>query len=509
MDSKKPKNQVAFKAFSESMKSAVLDLDPVVDMDEAIVLLKTTRPTFYRWLRSGKLRGMKTGRQWRFYRRDIEAFLQGEGPRIALPAPVEPFLKTLTTLYSELGESALKPEGQTELAKAVYLVLGIAVRMNASDIHIQPMVDGEAVIRLRIDGVLHEIIRFDRRLLAAFIEQWKTFSGVDLSPLPGTDGRGMLTINDIPVDIRSSFVQAATGECATMRLLWKVNAADFRIEKLRIPEEARERLAKSLAEPTGVIVVTGPTGSGKTTTLYSAINEVASPSIKLMTVEDPVEMLLENTVQIPVRPDVGMSYPAVLRRIFRSDPDVVMIGEIRDRETFEMCCRGAATGHLILTSLHVATAVEVLHRMADLLDDGGRTVFLYGGTIRLVLAQRLLRKVCPSCAVPRTLTSETLAELRTRALRGGLDWDALPRRFVTATGCAQCGKTGYRGRVGVAEALTVTPAIRQALRSGTATPELERIAVEEGMITLDAQGLRLSAEGETTVDEVLRVFQRP
>ncbi|MCX5758914.1 MAG: ATPase, T2SS/T4P/T4SS family [Candidatus Hydrogenedentes bacterium] len=482
--------------------------ETVIDMEEAIALLKTTRPTFYRWLRAGKFRGMKTGRQWRFYRDDIVAFLQGEGPRIALAAPLAPLLETLTTVYAELGEGATAPKGQTDLEQTVYLTVGIAMRMNASDIHVQPTSGNEAVIRLRVDGVLHEIARFDRRLLGSFVEQWKTFSGVDLSPRPGADGRSMFILNEIPVDIRSSFVQSAAGECATMRLLWKVGRNDFGLDTLQISPEARERFVKSLSERTGLIVVTGPAGSGKTTTLYSAINHLASPAIKVMTAEDPVEMLLENTVQIPVRPDAGMPYAAVLTRIFRSDPDVVMIGEIRDREMFEICCKGAAVGHLMLTTLHVATAVQTLYRMADLLDDAGRAVFLYGGTVRLVLAQRLLRNTCPHCATPRKLPNELASQLKARVLQGGLDWDALPKKFVAVPGCTQCGKTGYRGRVGVAEALDITPAIMHALRSGAEAADIEKLAVEQGMITIDAQGLRLAATGETTVDEVLRVFQR-
>jgi type IV pilus assembly protein PilB len=416
-------------------------------------------------------------------------------------------LKGLTAAYKELGDEALTPEGGTDLERAAYLTLGIAERMRASDIHVHGSAENLAVIRIRVDGVLHTVARFDRRLLGPFVEQWKVLTNVDLSEKPvSLDGHAMLTVNDVPLDVRSSFVQTALGEAVTFRILARVSIDSFRLETLELSSDARERLAEQMRAPSGLIVVTGPTGCGRTTTLYSALASAASPKIKVMTAEEPVEMLLENVVQVPVRPDMGMSFPAVLTRIFRSDPDVVMVGEVRDRDTLDICCKAAMAGHLVLMGLQVPSSVEALYQMGSLLNDANLT--LSGNALRLVVAQRLLRKVCPECARPQgDLAAGLLAEVKARALQGGVDFEALPKQFRVAQGCKRCGKTGYCGRLAVGEALTVTPEILQALRSGAAAREIEKIAIEQGMVTLPAQGIRAAASGATTLDEVFRVFR--
>jgi len=480
--------------------------DEVIDMEEAIGLLKTTRPTFYRWLRAGKFRGMKTGRQWRFYRGDIEAFLRGEGPRIALSAPITPLLKTLAAAYKELGGGALTPAGKTDLEQVAYLTLGVALLMPASDIHIHGIVENEAVIRMRVDGVLHNVARFDSRLLSPMMEQWKVLTSADLSEKAvSLDGHGMSTVNGVPLDLRSSFVQTALGDSLTIRVLSRNVVYGFRLEKLQISPEAKSRLAEGLKASTGIIVVTGPSGCGITTTLYSALTHLASPEVKVMTAENPVEVLLENVVQIPVRPELGMAFPAVIMRIFRSDPDIVMVGETRDRQTLELCGKAAVAGHLILTSLHTPSAVGTLYHMGSLLEDPG--LISLGSVLRLVLAQRLLRKVCTECSTAYDPPRGLLEEAKTRATAGGLKWETLPRKFRTTHGCSRCGKTGYSGRVAVGEALTITPAILQALRSGVESNNLEKLAIEQGMVTLAAQGIKLAATGVTTLDEVLRIFR--
>jgi len=480
--------------------------DEVIDMEQAIALLKTTRPTFYRWLRAGKFRGMKMGRQWRFYRRDIEAFLQGEGPRIELPAPLSPLLKSLAAAYGELGNGALTPEGRTDLERAALLTLGIAARMRASDIHIHGSVENEAVIRIRVDGVLHTVARFDRRLLTPFVEQWKVLTNADLSEkVVSLDGHAMLTVNDVSIDVRSSFVQTALGDAVTFRILARPSLDSFRLETLELSPDAKRRLAEEIRSPAGLIVVTGPTGCGKTTTLYSALATVASPKIKVMTAEDPVEVLLDNVVQIPIRPDLGMTFQAALMRMFRSDPDVIMVGEARDRDTLDICCKGAMAGHLVLMSLLVPGAVEALYHMGSLLNDPG--LRLAGNALRLVLAQRLLRKVCPGCAQPQDVPARLLEDAKARALQGGVDWDALPKQFRIARGCKRCGKTGYCGRLAVGEALPITPVILHALQNGASPDELEKIAIDQGMVPLAAQGVRAAASGATTLDEVFRIFR--
>ena len=315
----------------------------------------------------------------------------------------------------------------------------------------------------------------------------------------------MLSINDEPFDLRSSFVQTALGDAVTMRVIPRAEPGDFSLEALDMSPEAKQRLTDGLGESTGLIVITGPIGSGKTTTLCAALMHVASPEIKVMTIEDPVEVLLENVVQVPVRPALGMTFAEALVRVVRSDPDVIMVGEVRDHETLEICCKAAVAGHLVLTSLFQPTAVRALQIMGELINDPGMA-FL-GNIVRVVVAQRLLRKLCPTCAAPRKVPRELAEEAKRHALEGGVDWDALPKYFRMASGCSHCGNTGAYGRLAVNEALTITPAIREAFRNGASLKDIERLAVKEGMITLMAQGIRLAASGIVALEEVFRVLR--
>lgn len=505
MPPKKPAKQPSRKTSPATTLPEQSGDDEIISMEAAISLLKTTRPTFYRWLRAGKFRGMKTGRQWRFYRKDIEAFLRGEGPRIAPTAPTAPLLKAIREKHESLAGPMKEPVTGTDLEQTAYYTLGVAVRMGASDIHVHGKTGSDAVIRVRVDGVLHEVARFDRRILASFVEQWKVLTGVELSAkAPAADGHISLSYAGEPVDVRSSFVHTALGESVTMRTV-RMKSCCFDLKALDLSSEAKARLIESLGSPTGIVVITGPMGCGKTTTLYSAVTHVASPSIKVMTVEDPVEVLLEETVQIPVRHEAGMTFPAALARIFRSDPDVVMVGDVRGRETLDICFRAAAAGHLVLMALSAPAAVDALRHMSGMLQDPGSNVL--GDVVRLVLAQRLLRKVCPDCAAPYTPPAEHLEKARAWAAQGGLDLSSVPNAFRKACGCQACGQTGYRGRLAIAEALTVTPAILHALRSGAEPKQIAAIAVEQGTCLLAAEGIRCAASGTTTLDEVFRVLR--
>ncbi|HIJ64915.1 MAG TPA: Flp pilus assembly complex ATPase component TadA [Candidatus Hydrogenedentes bacterium] len=476
----------------------------ILDMEQAIALLKTTRPTFYRWLRAGKFKGMKVGRQWRFYRKDIEAFLKGEGPRIALTANISPLLGELSSKYKELGGEKATASGKTDLEQAADLTAAIAVRMGASDVHIHPYEEGKAVLRMRVDGVLHTLLQFDLRLLPPIIQQWKALTAADINEkyLP-QDGRGMLTVSEAALDVRTSFLPTALGESITMRIL-RHDTVRLELDRLAFSPRDVQLLQEHLKAPAGVIVVTGPTGSGKTTTLYSALQYINRPEIKIMTVEDPVEYLLPGIVQTNLRPDIGMTFPVVLLRFFRSDPDVMMVGEIRDTETLEMCVKGAVAGHLLLTTLHSPDAVSALQRIRDIID--ATLLKTAGDVIKLVVAQRLVRTLCESCSVDYDPPQELLDEIEMRACTGGLDWDAIPKHLRKAVGCSECAQTGYKGRTAVAEALAVSPAILDAVRAGAPCEDVLNIAVEEGMTTMAAHGILKAAEGITTVDEVTRVL---
>lgn len=486
--------------------SAGAESDDIFDMEQAIDLLKTTRPTFYRWLRAGKFKGMKVGRQWRFYRRDIEAFLRGEGPRIALPANITPLLDQLAEKHRELGGDKVDPSGRSELEQAAYLMAAIVLRMRASDVHLHAHGEREAVVRLRVDGVLHTVATFDPRLLPPLIEQWKALTSADLNEKQRPqDGHGFLTVNETRLDVRSSFLPTPLGESMTLRVLTCDGGAGFSLDKLGFSPRNLEVVRQHLKAPVGLVVVTGPAGSGKTTTLYSALTYLNRPEIKVMTVEDPVEVIIEGVVQTSVREDLGMTFPAALKSLFRNDPDVILVGEVRDKETLEICCKAAIAGHLLLTCMHSPDTLSALRRIRDILGVSQFDVLL-GDTMCLIVAQRLLRSVCPHCAEDYDPSQEMLDEIEMRACMGGLDWPAVPKTLRKGSGCTACANTGYRGRTGVAETLPVTPAVLAALRNEDAPEELLNVAVREGMVTLAANGAQRAAEGITTIDEVLRVF---
>ncbi|OPZ31100.1 MAG: putative type II secretion system protein E [Lentisphaerae bacterium ADurb.BinA184] len=483
----------------------------LIAMDEAIGQLKTTRNTFYRWLRSGRVKGMKVGRQWRFYRADIERFLKGEAPRIALAADTAPLLAALAAQYKAVGAegrfAAAGANPEEAIVKAVSAMIHLGFLLRASDIHADVFED-TAVLSYRIDGVMREALRYDARLHPAIVERWKTMANCDLHEkrLP-QDGRiqvraeadGQSTV----LDLRVCFVPALFGECVTARILDK-NAVRFTFDALPYSPTDRERLAAALAAPYGLIICAGPTGSGKTTTLYACLDRLNRPGKRLLSIEDPVEYAFPGVVQIPVnaRAGAGGTFAGLLRATLRSDPDVIMVGEMREREALQIVLQAALTGHLVLTTLHAGAACEALRRMVEI----GAEPFLVGDATRLIIAQRLVRRLCPHCSRPAKPAPELLAQARTWALAGGLDWDRLARRWHTAKGCEQCRQTGYRGRLAIAETLTVSPDLRRALKEQAPVDALEALAVRHGMTPMAADGVRRAAAAETTLDEIQRVI---
>jgi excisionase family DNA binding protein len=478
----------------------------LVDMPEAIALLKTTRPTFYRWLRSGKLRGMKVGRQWRFYKADIERFLQGEGPRIEPPAGMMTLVETLRQRLKEAGGMASISESEPADLQAAMLLIALGARMRASDLHIEPQAEGSSgavrvQARLRVDGVLHSQAEFDATLLRPLVERWKTMAGCNLQETRRPqDGRIILSIEGRRMDLRVCIVPACLGEAVTARFL---DASVIRLDLDRIdyaPAD-RARLLRFIDRPWGLFVSTGPTGSGKSTALYACLNRCVKPGVKVITVEDPVEYLLPGVTQIPVNPAFGVTFPAAMRAVLRCDPDVIMCGEVREQDSMQILIQSVLTGHLVMTTLHAGEAAAALQRMMDI----GINPFLVADAVKLVMSQRLVRKLCPRCSRPGQPSEAALARAADLARQGGLDWNALPRSFRQPAGCPECHQTGFRGRMVIAETLEVSPAIGAALRRGAGVDELRALAVGEGMTTFAADGIRRAAEGLTTLEEVLGV----
>ena len=484
----------------------------IVDMKEAIRILRTTRPTFYRWLRSGKVKGMKVGRQWRFYRGDLERFLKGEPPRVDLPADMDPLIDTLRAKVEALGAEDLSDDDDTDVQRAASLMIVLGVAMRASDIHICPTLSREgatvATLSYRVDGVLHEAAAIDARLLPALVEQWKRLAACDVHEKQEPQDGRILIKPKAPIagrtvetlDLRVCFLPAVLGEAVTVRILDR-SSVTLSLDRIDYAPRDRERLLKAIHSPWGLVLLTGPTGSGKTTVLYAALNEVVDGKRKVMSVEDPVEFVLPGVVQMAVNDRRGVTFARALRAILRSDPDVVMVGEVRDYETMIVSMQCALTGHLVLTTLHADTSAGGLKRMLDM----GVDPFIVADATKLVMSQRLVRCVCKHCGVaaePDANQLELAAEL---ARTGGVAWPPADARWMKAVGCDKCAHTGYRGRTVVAEMLEVTPEIGKALRAGASLDELRRIAVSQGMTTMGADGVRRAAAGVTTLEEVIRV----
>lgn len=475
----------------------------LLDMAQAIAMLKTTRPTFYRWLRAGRLKGAKVGRQWRFNQEDIDRFLKGQGPQIDLAADITPLLKQLRQRLQAFGiGDAEAPEG--ELVQAVNLMIWLAAKMHATDLHLEPQPDGTASLRCRLDGVLQPIVEIDLRLLPAIIQQWKTLATCNVRET-GRPQEGRIRV-DVPagggkLELRVTFLPAMLGESLSAILL-DPGAARLDLKHLDFSPIVTQKLRHGLESPWGTVVFTGPAGCGKTSALYACLHHITDgpEKPKIMTVEAEPEYLLPGVTQIPVRPEAGLDFASVLRAVLRSSPDVIMVGEIRDLETLTLALQAALTGHRVLISLHTSEAATALQRMVDV----GASPLLVTGSTKLIIAQRLVRSLCPKCAVATTPAAACLDLTRKLARLSGFPWEKPPAGLREPVGCQACHQTGFHGRAAIAEALEMTPRIAAAIARGATSADLRAIAVSEGMVTLAADGIRLAAEGKTSLAEVMQ-----
>lgn len=475
-------------------------------MSQAIALLKTTRPTFYRWLRAGKIKGMKVGRQWRFYTEDVQRFLKGQQPRVELPIDIGPLNQTLAAALKRVSGAAVPVNAFSSPVRATAsLAITLAARMRASDIHIEPY-EEKAVIRFRIDGVLHKVAEFDLRLLPAIVERFKQMANCDVleKRLP-QDGRIGVKFNlgegEQELDLRVNFLPALTGEAVTARVLRR-DEVQLSLERIDYSPADRDKLIRAVEQPWGLVIVSGPTGCGKTTVLYACLNRLVRPAVKCMSAEDPVEYMIPGVVQVGINDRIGFGFDRAVRAFLRSDPDVMLIGEIRNLEILMCCLQAALTGHLVMSTLHSDSAAGTLKRMVDI----GAQPFVIADATRLVSSQRLVRCLCGKCSVPDPPGDAELARAEQLARTGGLQWETLGEDFRKPVGCPECGQMGYRGRTLIAEMLEVTAEIDQALRGGAPVDELRRIAVGAGMTTMAADGVRRAAAGQTTLAEVFRVL---
>ena len=450
-------------------------------------------------------KGAKIGRQWRFRREDVERFIKGQEPEIDLTADITPLLDTLRKRLKGDGVGE-KASHESELVRAVKLMIHLAAQMRASDIHIEPQPKDVAILRYRLDGVLQPIAELDIRLLPAIVKQWKILAACNVHETSRPqEGRILMkySVAGEELDLRVTFLPAVLGETLSAVLL-DPKTARISLEQMDYAEADRKKIQHWLGSPWGTVVFTGPTGCGKTSALYACLNQITAGPVrpKVMTVEDPVEYLLPGTTQVPVRTVADMTFGSVLRAVLRSNPDVIMVGEIRDLETLTLSLQAAMTGHRVLISLHTSEAVTALQRMIDV----GVNSFTVADATRLIIAQRLVRLLCPKCSVARKPAEPFLTPARKLARLGGLPWDALPGGFREPVGCKGCNLIGFQGRTVIAEALEVTPRVAAALTRGATIMDLRAIAVNEGMTTLACDGIRRAAQGKTSLAEVMKTI---
>ena len=377
--------------------------------------------------------------------------------------------------------------------KLLNLVLLLAIKDHASDIHFEPFED-EFRIRIKAEGVLYEMVPPPRHLAFAITTRIKVMANLDIAErrMP-QDGRIELMVGGHPIDLRVSVLPTMFGESVVMRILDR-SVVNLSLDKVGMDETTKENFRRIMRRPNGIVLVTGPTGSGKTTTLYSALSEMNEIADKLVTTEDPVEYDIDGIVQIPIDHNIGVTFASCLRAILRQDPDIILVGEIRDIETAEIAVQASLTGHLVFSTLHTNDAPSTITRMKDM----GIPTFLITATVEAILAQRLVRRICTKCREEVEPPLEVLYEL------GMEKSDIKDQKFYRGKGCDNCNNTGYKGRIGLFELMIMNDEMREMILRNVTTDELRAKAVQYGMITLRDYGKQFVFQGHTTAEEVVR-----
>jgi len=405
--------------------------------------------------------------------------------------------ESLDLLASELQEPVdlLEATDEAPIIRLVNSTLFQAVKDRASDIHIEPF-ERDLEIRYRIDGIMYKILSPPKRFQSSIISRIKIMAGLNIAEkrLP-QDGRIGIKIAGRDVDIRVSVIPTAHGERVVLRLLDKSTSL-LNLEDIGLTAEERQTMLHLIQLSHGIVLVTGPTGSGKTTTLYAALNRINSPDKNIITIEDPIEYQLRGIGQMQVNPKINLTFANGLRSILRQDPDVIMVGEIRDAETAEIAIHASLTGHLVFSTLHTNDTAGAITRLVDM----GIEPFLVSSSVVAIVAQRLVRCICPHCRQAYAPTPEELAKL-------GFKTETTRPTFYRAVGCEECRRTGYHGRTGIYEILLMDDEIRQMILSKTDSGRVKNRAIEKGMRTLRDDGARKVVNGVTTMEEILRVTQ--
>ena len=390
-------------------------------------------------------------------------------------------------------EDVTKQASQAPIIRFVDLVLQEGVKAKASDIHFEPF-EHEFRIRLRIDGSLYEMAPPPKNLASAVIARVKVLSSLNIAErrVP-QDGRIKTTISGRQIDLRVSTLPTQFGESVVLRILDKT-VVNLSLEALSMQDDIKEGIRAMVGRPNGIFIVTGPTGSGKTTTLYSALREVNTEDVKILTAEDPVEYEVEGIMQVPINHQVGLTFAAALRSFLRQDPDTIMVGEIRDIETAQIAVQASLTGHVVLSTLHTNDAPGAVTRLIDM----GLEPFLISASLEGVLAQRLLRRICKTCRTPYEPDKDVVNMLDVDAL------EIANKKFYYGKGCPDCSRSGYKGRQGLFELMTINDQLRALITQKAPTLVLKQKAVESGMRPLREDGLRCIFDGHTSIEEVLK-----
>jgi len=390
-------------------------------------------------------------------------------------------------------EDVTKQASQAPIIRFVDLVLQEGVKAKASDIHFEPF-EHEFRIRLRIDGSLYEMAPPPKNLASAVIARVKVLSSLNIAErrVP-QDGRIKTTISGRQIDLRVSTLPTQFGESVVLRILDKT-VVNLSLEALSMQDDIKEGIRAMVGRPNGIFIVTGPTGSGKTTTLYSALREVNTEDVKILTAEDPVEYEVEGIMQVPINHQVGLTFAAALRSFLRQDPDTIMVGEIRDLETAQIAVQASLTGHVVLSTLHTNDAPGAVTRLIDM----GLEPFLISASLEGVLAQRLLRRICKTCRTPYEPDKDVVNMLDVDAL------EIANKKFYFGKGCPECNRSGYKGRQGLFELMTITDQLRTLITQRAPTLVLKQKAIESGMRPLRDDGLRCIFDGLTSIEEVLK-----
>ncbi len=405
-------------------------------------------------------------------------------------------LKKLKTVDSTQIAQIIK---EAPIAKIVSTILEYAVKSRASDVHIEPQ-DERVRVRYRIDGILYDRLSLPKSVQESVISRIKILSEmkIDEHRIP-QDGRFNFKVEDKEVDLRISVLPAAHGEKVVMRLLRKSGGIPT-LPELGLMGTALRNLETNMLRPHGIIIVCGPTGSGKTTTLYSVLNKINSPKVNILTLEDPVEYEMPGINQVQINPDVGLTFATGLRSFLRQDPNVILVGEIRDKETTDLAIQAALTGHLVFSTLHTSNASGALPRLLDL----GAENFLLSSTINAIVGQRIVRKLCDTCKAKYVPPPQIIEEIKKEL------GQFMPQGEIVlfkAAGCGECGSTGFLGRIGIFEVLPITLKIADMILKRSDSNSLEKEAISEGMITMKQDGFLKVIKGVTTIEEVLRVAQ--